>query len=50
MADFSNTMKSGDLEANWQAAIQGSSLPKLAKSALRVYGRTFYLENAAPSK
>lgn len=45
MIDFeAGTMKPGDLEARWQAAITASSIPQLARSALRIYGRTFYLD------
>lgn len=51
MKDFNAaTMpKPGDLEAQWQTAVTGSSLPRLASAAIRIYGRTFYL-NSTPSR
>ncbi len=50
MVDFSNSMQPGDLEARWQAAITASALPQIARSALRVYGRTFHLDTTSNSK
>ena len=46
MNDFSSSMKPGDLEAQWQAAINaasGTTLSKLAAPAIRLYRRDFYL-------
>ena len=47
MPDFSTTLtpNPGDLEAQWQAAINSptSGIPHVAASSLRVYSRTFYL-------
>lgn len=45
MKDFAPTTmsKPGDLEAQWQAALDASSLPKFTSSAIRIYGRTFLL-------
>jgi hypothetical protein len=46
MNDFASSMKPGDLEAQWQTAINaaaGVSIPKIASSSIRVYRRDFYL-------
>jgi len=45
MQDFDSTMKPGDLEAQWQSAVNASNLPRLASSAIRIYGRCFYLNS-----
>lgn len=47
LPDFAITMKPGELEADWQTAISAttSGLPAAAASAIRVYGRTFYLNS-----
>ncbi|MEO7934114.1 MAG: prepilin-type N-terminal cleavage/methylation domain-containing protein [Chthoniobacterales bacterium] len=45
MNDFSTTLKPGELEAQWQAAVNASAIPRVAASAIRVYGRTFYLNS-----
>ena len=48
MNDFAATLASpGDLVAQWQSAIQASTLPREASSGIRVYQRCFYL-NATP--
>lgn len=47
MVDFDSTMKTGELEKKWRDAIDSSNLPKAALSAVRVYGRTFYLNPLA---
>lgn len=48
MKDFSNTMKRGDLEVQWQAAVDGANqIAKDSAAAIRVYGRHFYL-NPSP--
>ncbi|GAT35424.1 prepilin-type N-terminal cleavage/methylation domain-containing protein [Terrimicrobium sacchariphilum] len=47
MADFDNSMKTGELEKKWRDAIDTSDLPKAALSSVRVYGRTFYLNPLA---
>lgn len=43
LPDFAASMKPGDLEAQWQTAINASALPKAASSAIRVYSRYFPL-------
>ena len=45
LKDFDPTamQKIGDMEAQWNAAILSSNLPRLSVSAMRVYGRCFYL-------
>jgi len=43
MKDFSPTMKTGDLEAQWQAAVDDSKLPRTAASSVRIYGRCYSL-------
>jgi hypothetical protein len=43
MNDFATTMQPGQLETQWTSAIAASSLPHAAASAIRVYGRMFYL-------
>jgi prepilin-type N-terminal cleavage/methylation domain-containing protein len=43
MNDFAATMQPGQLETQWTSAIAASSLPHAATSAIRVYGRMFYL-------
>lgn len=43
LEDFSENMEPGELESKWQTAVNGSSLPRIASSAIRIYGRTFYL-------
>lgn len=43
MKDFSPTMKTGDLEAQWQAAVNDSHLRRSASSAVRIYGRSYSL-------
>ena len=48
MNDFSNGMKPGDLEAQWQVAATASSLPRIVASAIRIYGRCFYLNSPNP--
>jgi len=48
MNDFSKTMAPGDLENQWQLAVNASGLPRAAASAIRIYGRTFYLNAATP--
>ncbi|MBN8709115.1 MAG: prepilin-type N-terminal cleavage/methylation domain-containing protein [Verrucomicrobia bacterium] len=47
MADFDSSMKTGELEKKWRDAIDSSNLPKASLSAVRVYGRTFYLNPLA---
>ena len=46
MEDFTNGMKPGALEAQWQDKINASTIPHLATSSVRVYSRFFHL---APS-
>lgn len=48
MNDFKNSMKPGDLESQWQSAINASSLPRVTSSAIRIYGRYFYLDSPNP--
>lgn len=48
MDDFSPTMKPGDLEAQWQAAVNAGGLPRAVASAIRIYGRCFYLNTPNP--
>jgi len=48
MGDFSPSMKPGDLEAQWQAAVNASTLPHVASSAIRIYGRCFNLNSPNP--
>jgi prepilin-type N-terminal cleavage/methylation domain-containing protein len=45
MNDFpaAGTPKPGDLEAQWQTAINSAAIPRIAASAVRVYRRCFYL-------
>jgi hypothetical protein len=47
MADYTPTMRPGDLVAQWESAINQSSgtplIPRIALSAIRVYERYFYL-------
>jgi len=43
MDDFSDSMAPGDLEAQWQSAIDGSGLHRAAASAIRIYRRYFHL-------
>ena len=43
MEDFAATMKPGDLEKNWQSAIESSTLPRAVIPSIHVYGRIFYL-------
>jgi hypothetical protein len=56
MSDFKNTgllvpskpTAPGDLESQWQAAVNASGLPHTVISAIRIYGRTFYLNASTP--
>ena len=45
MNDFSTaaTPNPGDLETQWRSAVDSASIPRIATSAIRIYGRTFYL-------
>ena len=45
MNDFSTaaTPNPGDLETQWRSAVDNASIPRIAASAIRIYGRTFYL-------
>jgi type II secretory pathway component PulJ len=46
MQDFSSGMKPGDLENDWQNAINsasGAGIPKIAASSIRIYRRDFIL-------
>lgn len=45
MNDFTSAMSPGDIEEQWQAAITASSLPNVAKSAIRIYSRTFHVDS-----
>jgi prepilin-type N-terminal cleavage/methylation domain-containing protein len=49
MNDFAITMAPGGLESQWQAAVDSSTLPRMAKSAVRIYSRHFNLNpNSSP--
>jgi prepilin-type N-terminal cleavage/methylation domain-containing protein len=48
MDDFKPAMEPGDLEAQWQVAINASALPRVASSAIRIYSRCFYLHSPNP--
>jgi len=44
LTDFSSSMKAGDLISQWQTTLDGTTgMPRPAISAIRVYGRYFYL-------
>ncbi len=43
MGEFSSTQAPGDLEKQWQAAVDASALPPAAKSSIRIYRRSFSL-------
>ena len=47
MKDFAVTMQPGDLEAQWQGALDASTIPRATASAIRVYNRYFYLNASA---
>lgn len=47
MNDFSDSLKPGDLETQWQKAIDESDIPRSAASAIRVYRRYFYLPSGS---
>jgi len=50
MNDFSETATKapGDLETQWQRAIDDSGLPRIAASGIRIYRRWFYLSSGSP--
>ena len=52
MKDFADSTlpappKPGDLETQWQSAVAASSLSSVARAAVRIYGRTFYLNSSS---
>jgi prepilin-type N-terminal cleavage/methylation domain-containing protein len=45
MKDFSSDMKRGDLEAQWQTAVNAATgMPRASASSIRIYGRHFYIK------
>ncbi|MBA3960366.1 MAG: prepilin-type N-terminal cleavage/methylation domain-containing protein [Chthoniobacterales bacterium] len=50
MNDFQNTNTPGTMQAQWQGAINASTFPRVALSAMRIYRRYFYLSSGPVSK
>lgn len=47
MKDFTLTMKAGDLDADWQRVVDASSIPRTSASSIRIYHRSFPINQRA---